>query len=270
MATALLRAATLGLICLTLPASAETIGARYEIYAGGFHALGIKARAVVTEQTYDVSADLKSAGVIDWLLRFSQKLEGRGQLGTTTSPLLYVSDGTFFGTQRSSRLDYRTDGRIEATLNPTKEDGERTPLTDEMKLGTIDPMSAFVAVNRSAKETGSPCNAKVPVFDGRRRFNIVLEDDGVSAVEASRFTVFSGPALRCKFSMERLGGFQVSPRFNAQTPRVSILYLARFGEGGTWLPVRLESDSTFGYVIGHLVEVDAPARPLGRGLRPAS
>ena len=31
--TALLRAATLSLICLTLPASAETIGARYEIYA---------------------------------------------------------------------------------------------------------------------------------------------------------------------------------------------------------------------------------------------
>ena len=270
MTTALLRAATLSLICLTLPASAETIGARYEIYAGGFHALGIKARAVLTDESYDVAVDLKSTGALDWLLRFSQKVEGRGQIGATTAPLHYLSDGTFFGSQRTTRLDYRTDGRIEATLKPATEDGERTPLTDDMKLGTIDPMSAFVAVNRSAKETGNPCTAKIPVYDGRRRFNVVLEDDGVSAVEGSRFTVFSGPALRCKFSMERLGGFQISPRFNAQTPRISILFLARFGEGGTWLPVRLESDSTFGYVIGHLVEVDAPARPLGRGLRPAS
>lgn len=183
MTTALLRAATLSLICLTLPASAETIGARYEIYAGGFHALGIKARAVLTDESYDVAVDLKSTGVLDWLLRFSQKVEGRGQIGATTAPLYYLSDGTFFGSQRTTRLDYRTDGRIEATLKPATEDGERTPLTDDMKLGTIDPMSAFVAVNRSAKETGNPCNAKIPVYDGRRRFNVVLEDDGVSAVE---------------------------------------------------------------------------------------
>ncbi len=270
MATASLRATALGLLAFTLPASAETIGARYEIYAGGFQAIGIQARAVVTERTYDLQADLKTTGFIDWLLRFSQKVEGRGQLGPGTTPLLYNSNGTFFGSQRTTRLDYRADGRIDATLRPATEEGDRTPLTDDMKLGTIDPVSAFVAINRSARETGNPCDAKIPVFDGRRRFNVVLEDDGVTAVEPSRYTAFSGPALRCKFSMERLGGFQVSPRFNAQTPRFSILFLARFGGDAMWLPVRLESDSTFGNVIGHLVEVDAPVRPLGRGLRPAS
>lgn len=270
MTTALLRAAALTFLGMAVPASAETIGARYEIYAGGFHALGIHARAVVTEETYDIEASLKTTGFIDWILRFSQTLTGRGQIGSSTTPLLYLSEGTFFGTQRTTRLDYRPEGRIEATLRPSNEDDDRTPITEDMKLGTIDPMSVFVAVNRSARETGEPCNAKVPVFDGRRRFNVVLEQDGVSAVEPSRFTAFSGPALRCKFSMERLGGFQANPRFNARTPRISTLFLARFGEGAMWLPVRLESDSTFGYVIGHLVEVDAPARPLGRGLRPAS
>jgi Protein of unknown function (DUF3108) len=275
MSTALLRAMALGFLGIvlpgiTLPAYAEAIGARYEIYTGGFQAIGIRARAVVTEHTYDVTADLKTTGVIDWILRFSQKAEVRGRFGSSTTPLLYLTDGTFFGTPRTTRLDYRADGRIEATLQPSTEDGERTPLTEDMKLGTLDPMSAFVAVNRSARETGAPCNTKLPVFDGRRRFNIVLEEDGVTAVEPSRYTAFSGAALRCKFSMERLGGFQVSPRFNARPPPVSTLFLARFGDGAMWLPVRLESDSTFGLVIGHLVEVDAPVRPLGRGLRPAS
>ena len=99
---------------------------------------------------------------------------------------------------------------------------------------------------------------------------ISFEDDGPSVVESSHYTVFSGPALRCKVQMERLAGFQQNPRFNARTPRVSILYVARFGESGMWIPVRLESDSSFGLVIGHLVEVDAPVRPLGPGRRPAS
>ena len=263
------RAALIGLLGIALPAQAESIGARYDIYTGGFKAIGIQARAVVTERTYNVQANLKTMGFLDWILRFNQTLEGRGRLGATTTPLLYLSEGTFFGTRRTTRLDYLEDGRIDAVLHPANEDDERTPVTDDMKPGTIDPLSVFVAVNRSVQAGGQPCSGRVPVYDGRRRFNIVLEDDGVGAVEASPYSVFSGPALRCKYSMERLAGFQPNPRFNARTPPVSILYAARFGESDLWVPVRLESDSAFGYVVGHLVEIDAQVRPLGRDLRPA-
>ena len=270
MAAALVLAAAIGLLSIALPASAETISARYEIYTGGFKALAIQARAVTGERIYDVEATLKTTGIIDWILRFTQKLEGRGEIGVTTSPLLYLSDGTFFGTRRTIRLDYLAGGRIDALLQPANDDDDRPPVPEGMKIGTIDPISVFIALNRTASETGTPCNGKVAVFDGRRRFNLALEDDGVSAVESSTYTVFSGPAVRCKLHMERLAGFQRNPRFNAQTPRISILYVARFGEGGLWLPVRLESDSSFGYVVGHLVEVSAPVRPLGRGPRPAS
>jgi hypothetical protein len=267
-AAILIRAAVLALVAL--PASAETLGARFEIYMGGFKALAIQARAVVDDRAYGVEASLKSTGMMDWILRYSQKVEGRGEIRGETSPLLYHSDGTLFGTRRTTRLDYRADGSIATNLHPANEDDDRTPVPEAMKHGTIDPMSVFVALNRAAASGGSPCNGKVPIYDGRRRFNLVLEDDGVSAVEKSQYTVFSGPALRCKIQMERLGGFQRNPRFNAQPPRVSIIYAARFGDGAWWLPVRLESDSSFGYVVGHLVEIDAPVRPLGRGLRPAS
>lgn len=267
-AATVIRAVILAFVAL--PAAAETISARFEIYMGGFKSVSIDARAVVAERAYDVEASLKTTGMIDWILRFSQRTGGRGEIGETTSPLLYRSDGTFLGTRRTTRLDYRTDGSIAANLHPSDEDDDRTPVPEGMKRGTIDPMSVFIALNRAAAEGGSPCNGKVPVYDGRRRFNLVLEDDGVSAVEKSQYTVFSGPALRCKVQMERLAGFQRNPRFNAQPARISIVYVARFGEGAWWLPVRLESESSFGYVVGHLVGVDAPVRPLGRGMRPAS
>jgi hypothetical protein len=251
-------------------ATAETLNARFEIYTGGFKALAIETRAAMEEGTYGIEASLKTTGVIDWILRFSQTVEGKGQRGPTTSPLLYLSDGTFFGTRRMSRLDYKADGDVAATLDPANEDDDRTPVPETMKRDTIDPMSVFAAFNRVAGENASPCSGKVPVFDGRRRFNLVFEDDGVGAVEKSQYTVFSGPALRCKVQMERLAGFQRNPRFNSQAPRISILYVARFGEGAWWLPVRLESESSFGNVVGHLVEVSAPVRPLGRGPRPGT
>lgn len=266
----LAKGATFALLSLAAPASAETINARYEIYTGGFNALGIQARAAVEAEAYGVDVSLKTGGFIDWLLRFSQKIEARGKTGNSVSPSLYATDGTFFGTRRSIRLDYRPDGRIEAHLFPPDDDIDRTPVTDEMKVGTIDPVSAFIAFNRMGASGGSPCNGRVPVFDGRRRFDIIFEDDGPGVVEKSHYSVFSGPALRCKFQMERIGGFQKNPRFNPNTPRISILYIARFGDPGLWLPVRLESDSTFGNVVGHIVEIDAPVRPLGRSVRPAS
>lgn len=261
----------LGLLALVLPASAETISAQYVVYTGGFKALAIEAEAETTDAAYGVQASLKTVGMVDWFLGFNQKLEARGTLGKSALPRVYVSDGVFWRKHRTTRLDYGGDGRVATSLHPVDEnEDDRPPVPEEMKVGTIDPATAFIAVNRAAAEGGSPCRARVPIYDGRRRFNAVLEDDGVGVVEASRYSSFSGPALRCKFSMERLAGFQRNPRFDAKTPRVSVLYLARFGESGLWLPVRLESDSTFGHVVGHLVQVDAPVRPLGRSLRPAS
>ena len=269
---ALILGAILALLGPTRPVWAESISARFEIYTGGFKSLTIQARATADDRTYGVEASLKTTGMVDWVLRFSQKAEGRGETGETPSaqPLHYVADGTFFGSQRTSRLDYHHDGTVTTVLHPANDDDDRTPVPDALKRGTLDPLSVFIALNRSAAGSGSPCAGKVPVYDGRRRYNLVLEDDGVGAVEKTQYTVFSGPALRCKVQMERLAGFQRNPRFDNQPPRVSIVYVARFGERGWWLPVRLESESGFGYVVGHLVEVDAPVRPLGRGTRPAS
>ncbi|MBM3550068.1 MAG: DUF3108 domain-containing protein [Alphaproteobacteria bacterium] len=271
MSTAiLLRAAVLTLVAL--PASAESLTARYEIYTGGFKSLAVQARAAIDDGTYRVEANLNTTGMIDWILRYSQKVEGEGETAGTASanPLRYVADGTFFGTHRRSRVDYQRDGGVTTTLHPANEDDDRTPVPETLKRGTLDPLSVFIALNRTASGNAGPCHGKVPVYDGRRRYDLVIEDDGVSAVEKTQYSVFSGPVLRCKIHMERLAGFQRNPRFNNQPPRVSIVYLARFGERGWWLPVRLESESGFGNVVGHLVEVDAPARPLGRGTRPAS
>lgn len=263
--------AFLALLVFWRPAAAETFNIRYEIYAGGFKALTLDTRALLAERTYDVEIALKTAGWIDWLISFQQKLGSRGITEAATRPLLYQSEGVFLGKRRSIRLDYRADGAIETTLDPSDEKDERTPLPDSMKPGTIDPVSVLVAANHAAAKGGLPCSGKAPVYDGRRRFNLVMVDDGVAVVEPTQYSRFSGPAVRCRITMERLGGFMPNPRFNPETEnRVHVLYLARFGETGAWLPVRLESESTYGNVIGHMTAIDAKVQPLGRTIRSAS
>lgn len=267
-------AAVFGLAVLWRPAAAETFNIRYEIYAGGFKALTLDTRAVMAERTYDVEVALKTAGWIDWMISFRQKVGSRGVTETATQPLLYQSEGVFLGKRRTTRLDYRADGGIETTLDPVNdndENNQRTPVSEDMKPGTIDPVSVLVAANHAAARGDRPCSGKAPVYDGRRRFNLVMVDDGVTAVEPTQYSAFSGPAVRCRITMERLGGFMANPRFNPEAAnRVHVVYLARFGERGLWFPVRLESESTYGNVVGHMTVIDAKVQPLGRTIRSAS
>jgi hypothetical protein len=245
------------------PATAETINAQYVVYAGGFKALGIDARAEFEANRYAIRSELKTMGIVDWILGLTQTLESQGRIDGGVLPQSYVSDGVFWRNQRITRLTYGADRRVAVTMAPPAEDSDRPRVPEELRVGTLDPLSAYMAANVAAR-TGSPCNGTFPVFDGRRRYDITLEEDGAGNVEPSPYSSFSGPALRCKFSQRKITGFQQNPRFDPKTPRVSILYLARFGESGTWLPVRLESDSNFGYVVGHLVGIDAPARSLAQ------
>jgi hypothetical protein len=245
-------------------AAAETLNSQYLVYAGGFKALGIDARAELEANRYAVRGTLKTMGFVDWILGFTQTLESKGRIDGGVLPQTYVSDGVFWRNKRITHLSYSADRRVAVTLvPPNEEDSDRPKVPEELTVGTFDPLSAYMAANVGAR-TGSPCNGTFPVFDGRRRYDVMLEEDGVGNVEPSAYSSFSGPALRCKFSQRRITGFQRNPRFDPKTPRVSILYLARFGEGGVWLPVRLESDSNFGYVIGHLVGIDAPAKSLAQ------
>jgi hypothetical protein len=269
MTTVLLRVLVV-LLGAASPAAAETINAQYLIYAGGFKALALDARADVADERYAVRGLLKTQGIVDWILNLSQTLEAQGRIDGGVLPQSFVSDGVFWRSHRATRLAYDDDRRVKVTLVPSnEEDNDRPKVPDELTIGTVDPLGAYVAAAVAAR-AGSPCQSIIPVFDGRRRYNVVLEEDGIGVVEPSSYSNFSGPALRCKFSQDRLGGFQRNPRFDPRTPRISILYLARFGESGLWLPVRLETESSFGNVVGHLVRIDAPVRPLGRSMRPAS
>jgi hypothetical protein len=271
MTTRLAWAVIVGFGLLWRPAAAETFNIRYDIYAGGFKALGMDARVTLAERTYDVEVALKTAGWIDWMLGFNQRIGSRGIVEAAVRPLLYQSEGVFLGKRRTTRLDYRDDGRIEATMIPLDEKDDRPPVPEAMKPGTIDPVSVLVAVNQAAAAGRLPCSGKAPVFDGRRRYNLAMEDGGVAAVAPTQYSTFTGPAVRCLITIERLGGFIPASRFNPETEnRVHVVWLARFGESGTWLPVRLDSESTYGDVVGHLTAIDAKVQPLGRAIRSAS
>lgn len=59
---------------------------------------------------------------------------------------------------------------------PKKRSRLAVPLKAEHMNGVLDPLSVIMAMTRY--ESGNPCQGKLPVFDGQRRFDIELSPHG--------------------------------------------------------------------------------------------
>jgi hypothetical protein len=146
----------------------------------------------------------------------------------------------------------------QADANPAY-DLSRFPVSDEQKLNTVDPVSAamFVTLGSSAS-AADKCGRVVPVFDGKRRYNLTfkfLNDDTISLGRDS----FNGgkpvPAYHCQVSYERVAGFKPSKK-PIKVPPLDV-WMAPFPGTDFMVPVRLQASTDFGGVIARAVRLKA-------------
>ena len=86
---------------------------------------------------------------------------------------------------------------------------QRVPLTAALLQGVIDPLSAsLIPDDTLAGNVGDPCRRVLPVFDGRRRYDL-----GLSFMETREASSIPGdaaePILVCKLVLTPLAGYQV-------------------------------------------------------------
>lgn len=124
-------------------------------------------------------------------------------------------------------------------------------------------MTALLSVLDSAQEHQA-CNAVIPVFDGKRRFDIILKRGEWDEISASRYSIYSGRALRCEVEVKPIAGFRkrdmrrgwiAVQEHSRQRNKMPTLWLAH-GPQGVMVPVRMEISSGFGAVIAHLRVVE--------------
>ncbi len=87
---------------------------------------------------------------------------------------------------------------------PLEPDNDRVPITDALKRGVVDPASAGIIPAAGANGVGpEACAQKIPVFDGRLRFDLTLAYKREESVHAEGYR---GPAVVCRVTFEPLGG----------------------------------------------------------------
>jgi hypothetical protein len=102
-----------------------------------------------------------------------------------------------------------TDLVITPPLPPAAPNQARVPLTDADRKGVLDPLSAGLVVVAGSDDVLKPqsCERRIPVFDGRRHFDVALSYKRMDAVKAEGG--YHGPALVCSIHLFPIAGHRV-------------------------------------------------------------
>lgn len=235
------------------PARADPMSARYEVYFGGFHVLNADALWQRSASGYRIAAEAQTQGFLGWLNPWKGTTESRGRLDTgKIIPQHHENHGTSDRGEKLVILRYGPDGDVtETVVEPEQDWVDRHPLPADAGQGTLDPLSVIAGLAEVLQDDGR-CEGAFSVFDGRRRYDLTVTDAGEAELEPTSYSIYAGRARGCRLDYELLGGHRMERNKYAATARERIIWVARPEDGAPLIPVRLQIETAYGTVMGHL------------------
>lgn len=179
----------------------------YKMMVGGLHIGNSMIGLNQTDAGYTTEMKLTASGLAKWVQNFRSDMKSEGRFGGGASkpvPAVYSrqwSNGEIAGDltmtfdaagQAAVEERYfnpQTDSDIAFDQLPWNDPGEkpRPPAPAHMRKDVLDPMAAFIAARGQLMAKGlsgnKPQTFRVPIYDGRRRYDIVGRAEAPRDVE---------------------------------------------------------------------------------------
>lgn len=230
-------------------AAAEPVTLRMEMFGpAGVPVLTLHTHLDETAGGYSVGVDYATTGMAKVFVDIHTRSEVQGRLTPTQeTPVAFRADSTRNGAERHSRVDYRPDGMVIGGSTPPLPQ----PVAEGLTHGTVDNLTAYFRLERQLARTGS-CAMRVPVFDGRHRYDLQFSDAGHRALTPSGGQNFQGDTIACR--MTRIEREATSSEQNEGATGGTLWY-ARLVSGDELVPVRMQMDTQLGVVDAYLAEL---------------
>lgn len=244
----------------------------YRIYVGGVHMLDATAHIGLGRDRYRVGLQAATDGFLGRVADWRTDIVATGSIAADGAlrPALYRSVGAWRGEPRNTTLEYDADGTPRLTVAEPPPEEDREPVPDGMRPGTVDPMTAMVAAVQ-AVAAGRGCDATVPVYDGRQRYDLTFVPKGTETLAATDLSAFAGEAQLCGFEYKQLSGaWKGEDRRHSRDDgerrgrderdgRDIAVWMATAAPGAPPVPVRAQGGSFLGTIMVHLARIEPAA-----------
>jgi len=224
---------------------------RYEAFGSlGLHAVTSRTEIGEAGARYTVVAELATRGVTGFVLDLAEHSRVKGRLTDDSAvPEAFRSDTRRNGEDRHDRVDYHDDGSIEGSASPAP----ITPIAAPQMHGTVDALTAYLVVERRLGR-GGDCTLVIPVYEGRRRYDLRYTDRGEQILSPAGGQQFTGATHACHMKRAEIAGFPADPK-ESEGAREGTIWFARLTPGDLMVPVRMELETEVGLVTGYLAEL---------------
>jgi hypothetical protein len=237
----------LAFCALAAPAHADRFALEYDGLALGLVPLGeIAVDAHVGEETYRVTARIRSNGLMNLFERTDLNALATGQIGPGGSVhwRRYELDHHYSRKHRSINMRLSNDGAVSTEIVPNYRLWGDPPTSEEQRRASRDPLSTMVAMAVDVGQTRR-CAGYYPAFDGR--FHYVMELSG-GETDGYRGGGYEGPVLKCRLAYIAVAGFEQSDRGRRRVPQGSV-WFALAEDSAFAPPVRISTPLSAGGAV---------------------
>ncbi|MDR3448328.1 MAG: DUF3108 domain-containing protein [Alphaproteobacteria bacterium] len=232
----------------------------YDVYVGGIHL--VQAQIWFEEQgsRYHAVVRANTFGFWGRLFPWDTVLDAYGRIkGDHFEPVAFYTRDEWDKKPKITELHFDGKGNVTPRFDPPNTDQNREIVTTEQSRHSLDPVTALLQMLAHVAVDGS-CAIPVPVFDGKRRFDITGRDAGFEETDSEDYGVYSGKARLCAADFKMISGEWKDgehARFWKKTETEPgrepfRIWLASVDKGLPEIPVRMESGSIAGLVVVHL------------------
>ena len=235
--------------------------ASYAVYTGGLHTIDFELGTTLSAGHFRAHMSAAPSAVLARLIPWALEASSSGRRQAAGFyPQHHRSADWWRGEQRWVEIDYRGGAPRALRAEPPVDGDPWRGIPGAALVGALDPVSAVAAIVLSNAD-GVLCPPRVPVFDGKRRFDIVLEPLPPHHLKA-RGGSYGGPVQGCRLTFEQVAGKADDDEFGR---RPIIAWFADLPGDGPMVPVRLEMRTKYGPTIAHLIHLRRPDGTIAFG-----
>lgn len=237
---------------LAAPALAK-ITTVYRINFAGINLGKVKFRTNVSGTAYAVegAGKLEFLGGVIW--RLTAGTQSKGAM-TSGGPRPASFSFRFENGKKHGKLAMKFEGNavrdVDSDIPDAAKHPRYIPVSRADMTGVLDPLSALFLGAKGDGETVDPtvCDTRVPVFDGKHRFDLQLSHKKTVRVKPKGDRGYAGPAVICRVRYIPISGYKTSQdaiRFLSQSDDIEV-WLIPVAKAGVYLPYHVSVPTLYG------------------------